>query len=254
MKNIVEVRNLKLGEGIPKICVPLVGKSNEEILDEAKNLREVNLDLVEWRVDHYENVEDISKVKEILAKLRGVLEETPVLVTFRSKKEGGEREVSTEYYVNLNKEIAATGNADLIDVELFTGDEIVKEIVDFAHEKNVKVVMSNHDFDKTPEQEEIVRRLCKMQELNADLPKIAVMPQNTTDVLTLLCATNEVVTKYADRPIITMSMAGLGVVSRIAGETFGSALTFGAAKVASAPGQVAVKELNNVLNLLHKCK
>ena len=33
MANIVEVRNLKLGEGIPKICVPLVGKTNEEILE-----------------------------------------------------------------------------------------------------------------------------------------------------------------------------------------------------------------------------
>ena len=38
MANIVEVRNLKLGEGIPKICVPLVGKTNEEIIEEAKFL------------------------------------------------------------------------------------------------------------------------------------------------------------------------------------------------------------------------
>lgn len=254
MKNIVKVRNLKLGEGIPKICVPLVGKTNEEILEEAKNLKEIKLDLVEWRIDHYENVENIEKCKEILKELREVLGETPILVTFRSKKEGGEREVSTEYYIELNKEISRTGMADLIDVELFTGDREVSEIVNFAHENEVKVVMSNHDFDKTPAKEEIVKRLCKMQELGADLPKIAVMPQTTSDVLTLLCATDEMVTKYADRPIITMSMAGLGVISRIAGETFGSALTFGAAKVASAPGQVSVKELNNVLKLMHESK
>ena len=254
MKNIVKVRNLKLGEGIPKICVPLVGKTNEEILEEAKNLKEIKLDLVEWRIDHYENVENIEKCKEILKELREELGETPILVTFRSKKEGGEREVSTEYYIELNKEISRTGMADLIDVELFTGDREVSEIVNFAHENEVKVVMSNHDFDKTPAKEEIVKRLCKMQELGADLPKIAVMPQTTSDVLTLLCATDEMVTKYADRPIITMSMAGLGVISRIAGETFGSALTFGAAKAASAPGQVPVKELNNVLKLMHESK
>lgn len=254
MKNVVKVRNLKLGEGIPKICVPLVGKTNEEILEEAKNLKEIKLDLVEWRIDHYENVENIEKCKEILKELREVLGETPILVTFRSKKEGGEREVSTEYYIELNKEISRTGMADLIDVELFTGDREVSEIVNFAHENEVKVVMSNHDFDKTPAKEEIVKRLCKMQELGADLPKIAVMPQTTSDVLTLLCATDEMVTKYADRPIITMSMAGLGVISRIAGETFGSALTFGAAKAASAPGQVPVKELNNVLKLMHESR
>lgn len=139
-------------------------------------------------------------------------------------------------------------------MELFTGDEIVKEIVDEVHKAGVKIVMSNHDFNKTPEREEIVRRLCKMQELNADLPKIAVMPKSAGDVLKLLQATNDMVTKYAETPIITMSMGGLGVISRIAGETFGSALTFGAAGKASAPGQVDVDSLVSMLNVLHNAK
>jgi len=46
-------------------------------------------------------------------------------------------------------------------------------------------------------------------------------------------------------------MAGTGVISRLAGEVFGSALTFGAAKKASAPGQIAVADLLSVLNILH---
>lgn len=254
MKNIVEVRGLKLGEGMPKICVPLVGKTNEQIIEEAEFLKTLKLDLVEWRVDHYEHVEDLEKVKDILEKLRNAVGELPILFTFRSKKEGGEREVSTEFYSVLNKEIASTKMADLIDVELFTGDEIVKDIVDFAHNNGVKVVMSNHDFDKTPAKEDIVSRLCKMQELKADLPKIAVMPKSSKDVLTLLSATDEMVTEHAKSPIITMSMGGLGLVSRLAGETFGSALTFGAAKMASAPGQIAVQDLNEVLSLMHKSK
>jgi 3-dehydroquinate dehydratase-1 len=58
--------------------------------------------------------------------------------------------------------------------------------------------------------------------------------------------------KYADRPIITMSMSGEGVISRLAGEVFGSCLTFGAAKKASAPGQIGVNELSNVLETIHK--
>ena len=70
MANIVEVRNLKLGEGIPKICVPLVVKTNEEIIEEAKFLKNVKFDLIEWRVDHYENVENLEKVKEIVKALR----------------------------------------------------------------------------------------------------------------------------------------------------------------------------------------
>ena len=254
MSNVVQVKELRLGEGVPKICVPLVGKTNEQIIEEAKYLKELNLDLVEWRVDHYEYVENLNKVKEALKQLREEIKDLPILFTFRSKKEGGEKEVSIEYYIELNKEIATTKMVDLIDVELFTGDEAVKDIVTHAHNNNVKVVMSNHDFYKTPDQKEIVNRLFKMQDLGADLPKIAVMPNSTKDVLTLLCATDEMVTEYAKRPIITMSMGGTGLVSRIAGETFGSALTFGAAKKASAPGQIAVQDLYEVLNLIHKSR
>ena len=144
-----------------------------------------------------------------------------------------------------------SGYADLIDVEVITGDEIVKQIIESAHAAGVKVVASNHDFFKTPDKDEIVSRLRKMQDLGADIPKIAVMPQNRKDVLTLLAATEEMSGTYADRPIITMSMAGTGVISRLCGEVFGSALTFGAAKKASAPGQMGVNDLSTVLGLLH---
>ena len=254
MKSIVKVRNIKIGEGIPKICVPIVARTNEALIAEANHIKNIKVDVVEWRIDYHQDVEDLDKIIASLTLLRGEIGNLPLLVTFRSKKEGGEREVSVEYYAQLNKEIAATKMVDLVDVELFTGDEIVADVVETAHANGVKVVMSNHDFFKTPSKEEIVERLCKMQELNADLPKIAVMPTCTRDVVTLLAATEEMVTDHAKTPIITMSMAGLGLVSRLAGETFGSALTFGAAKVASAPGQIAVEELSQVLNILHKSK
>ncbi len=113
------------------------------------------------------------------------------------------------------------------------------------------VVASNHDFEKTPEKDEIVRRLRKMQELGADIPKIAVMPQSRKDVLTLLSATEEMASEYADRPIITMSMSATGLISRLCGECFGSALTFGAVGKASAPGQMNASDLSEILNLIH---
>lgn len=112
--------------------------------------------------------------------------------------------------------------------------------------------MSNHDFHKTPAKDELVGRLRKMQELGADLPKIAVMPTSTADVITLLDATNTMKEQYADRPIITMSMAANGVISRLSGELFGSSVTFGAAKQASAPGQVAISELRTMLTMFHQ--
>lgn len=249
--NTVKVRNIVIGEGMPKICVPIVGVTKEAILEEARAITKLPADVVEWRIDWFEGVFDWPQMEDVLKALRETLGEMPILMTFRTSKEGGEKAIDDETYAEINVKAAKTGLVDLVDVEVFTGDEIVKKIIEGAHEAGVKVVASNHDFDKTPDKDDIVGRLCKMQELGADIPKIAVMPQSKKDVLTLLTATEEMATEHADRPIITMSMAGTGVVSRLAGEAFGSALTFGAAAKASAPGQMEVNDLKKVLELIH---
>ena len=250
--NPVKVRNIEIGTGIPKICVPIVGVTKEAILDAARIIKTTAADVVEWRVDWYEDIFDFGKTEDTMKALRETLGDMPILFTFRTSKEGGEKAIEADAYVELNQKAAKTGLIDLVDVEAFTGDDAVKAVVETAHECGVKVVASNHDFYKTPAQEEIVSRLKKMQELGADIPKIAVMPQNKKDVLTLLAATEEMATEYADRPIITMSMAGTGVISRLCGEVFGSALTFGAVGKASAPGQMGAEDLKTVLTLLNK--
>ncbi|MEH7482753.1 type I 3-dehydroquinate dehydratase [Neobacillus drentensis] len=252
MTKTVTVRGLVIGEGMPKICVPLVGETLVQLKEEAEFLKTIDLDVVEWRVDFFDQVEDFEQVKKALAEIRTILPNTPLIFTFRSHKEGGNKEITTSFYFELNKTVAETGLVDIIDVELFNDENEVKTIIEKAHAKNVFVIVSNHDFHKTPTKEEIISRLRKAQEFGGDIPKIAVMPNSTADVLTLLDATNTMNEQFADRPFITMSMAGKGVISRLAGEVFGSAVTFGAAKKASAPGQVNVKELRSVLTLLHE--
>ncbi len=249
--NTIKVRDIEIGAGAPKIIVPIVGVTKEDILNEAKTFDSIPVDVVEWRVDWFEHVFEFDKVEDVLKDLRNVLGNIPLLLTFRTKKEGGEKAIDTKDYKELNLRAAKTGYVDFIDVEIFTGDDVVREIIDGAHAAGVKVIASNHDFFKTPAKSDIIYRLRKMQDMGADIPKIAVMPQSRRDVLTLLCATEEMVTDYADRPIITMSMAGTGVISRLCGEVFGSSMTFGAAKKASAPGQMGVNDLNTVLDLLH---
>ncbi len=250
--NVVKIRDMEFGSGVPKICVPLVEKTRFELLRQTYSDLETSMDLIEWRVDWFENVEDIDEVCSVAHDLRTILHEIPLLATFRTKKEGGEKEISTEYYVKLNKALIDCGDVDIIDVELYTGDDEVKELVAYAHEKGVKVIMSNHDFYQTPNKEEIIHRLCLMQEKGADIPKIAVMPQSKKDVLILLEATNEMHEEHSDTPIITMSMSSKGVISRVCGEVFGSCLTFGACGKASAPGQMVVKDLRNALMAIHK--
>lgn len=248
----ITVKGLEIGVGAPKIIVPIVGKTEKDLIAEVEFLKEVDFDVLEWRVDHFNDVDDIEKVRQAAKAINAVIGHKPVLFTFRTANEGGVYPASTAFYVNLNKNMISSGLVDFVDVEIFTGDEDVKEMITFAHQHKVLVIASNHDFDKTPSKSDIIYRLRKMQDLGADIPKIAVMPRTTDDVLTLLAATVEMKEKYATKPLITMSMAGKGAISRVAGETFGSDLTFGAAKTASAPGQLDVKELRNILNILHR--
>lgn len=252
--NIVKVRNISIGEGRPKICVPIVERTAREIIAKAEGFGKIPVDIVEWRADWYDDVSDIDKVLDTVKELRKVLGETPLLFTFRTLREGGEKTISAEQYSSLNVAVAKSGNVDLIDVEVFfeEGAETVKYIISTAQEAGVKVIGSNHHFHETPEKDDMVSILRKMQAMGVDIPKIAVMPTNKCDVIKLLEATLEMSEKYADRPIITMSMASAGIISRISGQIFGSAVTFGSVDRASAPGQIEVRELESVLEILHK--
>ena len=250
MRKSINIRGMKLGEGRPKVCVPITGKSEADILKEAKLAQDAGADLVEWRADYYEDVHKSGKAAEMAVKLRETAGEMPVLFTYRT--EGGENPISLEEYISLNKSIAAGKAADLIDIELFMGDEVCQEFCEYAHQNGCVVVISSHDFERTPNDQTIVERMCKMHELGGDVPKVAVMPHNAEDVLTLLSATNQYANVHADGPLITMAMGWLGGVSRISGEIFGSSLTFGSTLRSSAPGQLSIKEVNYILDALHK--
>ena len=110
----VEVRGVRIGEGIPKICVPIVGTTRDEILAAAKSFESVKKDVVEWRADWFNGVFDFAQVEALMTELRQVLGNTPVLFTFRTANEGGEKAIEPAAYAELNKRAAATGLIDLL--------------------------------------------------------------------------------------------------------------------------------------------
>ena len=140
--NTCKIRNIVLGEGAPKVCVPIVGKTKVEIIDLAKKIKKVGADIVEFRADWFEYIFDFEKIEEVLKEIREILIETPILFTFRTLKEGGEMAIELKKYLELNINVINTGLVDAIDVEIFTGDEFVKAVVESAHEKGVKVILS----------------------------------------------------------------------------------------------------------------
>ena len=248
----VTVRGLTIGRGVPKICVPIAFEKEEEIIKAAREIKKSPADLVEWRADWYKDIDDVQAVTKLLQVLREILGDLPLLMTFRTKQEGGEREIAAEEYAALYQKAMETGCVDLIDVELMMDETIVNRLITKAHECGVNVISSNHDFDKTPDKDEIIHRLKAMDKAGADILKIAVMPRSSADVLTLLDATRQMHEDLTEKPMITMSIGQLGVISRIAGQTFGSAVTFGSLGKASAPGQIDAGKLKEILEILQR--
>lgn len=247
----MKVGNLVFGEGKPKVCIPIVGTTREEIVRLVIQLQELTYDLVELRIDYYERVESVDEVIELLKQIKKELDK-PILFTLRTKDEGGEYAISIEEYLSLYEEVIASNLVEMIDVEMNLGDEVVRSLCKKASNFGVALIVSNHEFHHTPSVEEMVRRLVHMQELGASVPKLAVMPTEKQDVLNLIEATMRMNDEYNTTPIITMSMSELGMVTRVLGEFSGSAMTFATNGQASAPGQIPVGELNGVLDTIHK--
>ena len=247
----VTIRGCCIGEGRPKVIIPIVEPTETAVLEKAAEFSTLRADCVEWRVDLFELAKDLRAVAHCAAKLRVALKDKLLLVTFRTKSEGGIAALSREEYIRFIHTVLDTDCADLIDIEFFTAGAGLSVLVEDTHTAGAAVVCSSHDFHKTPPRAELVSRMVQMQRTGADLPKLAVMPRCRTDVLELLAATAEMADLHPETPVITMSMGTLGAVSRLAGEAFGSAMTFANPGQASAPGQVSLDIVNEVLNALH---
>lgn len=248
----IRIRGIEIGAGMPKICVPVVAKTAEDVIKCIRNIAANKPDCIELRIDWFEHATDQNEVLSLLQRIRTIIGDIVLLFTFRSKREGGERDITVEQYRQLCEVVCSSGYIDLIDIEAYMEDGLLQTMCELAHEKKVYVVASNHDFNRTPSEEDIVTRLEYMDKMGADIPKIAVMPQNTRDVISLLSATAAYHERGGKKPVITMSMAGIGEITRLSGEIFGSALTFAAVSQCSAPGQLELSDVKKVLEIIHQ--
>lgn len=241
----LEIRNLKIGQGLPKIAVSITGSTRSEIEDIVRGIDLEKVDLVEWRADFFLDIFDRKKLLEVLYFLRKKLP-IPIIFTFRSLEEGGERDISIEEYIDINKTVAKSKIIDIIDIEVFKIEKDIKNLIKEIQESGSYVIASNHDFSKTPSKEDMTFKLETMEKTGADILKIALMPKTSGDVLRLLDVSNQMKNR-TEKPLVTISMGELGKISRVSGGVFGSSISFAALEKTSAPGQITVDELFNML-------
>jgi len=245
----LNIKKLTLGEGRPKICVPLVADTLETLNSEVLDALKSEADLLELRIDYYVKKNGLHNVVKVVEHVRNLVN-IPLIFTFRTKSEGGECEIIPEEYRSLIIDISNSGLVDFVDIELNMGEAFVEELIREVKKTSTLVIVSNHDFKQTVPEDEMVFRMKTMERIGADVAKVAMMPVCEEDVATLLNASVRM-KKELSIPIITMSMGKLGAVSRLWGELSGSVLTFATVKAASAPGQMESKKVLDCLMLLN---
>ena len=235
------------------ICVPIVGPTVEDILSQVQEAVQAKVDLIELRPDmwmkgsHLHEEEYIPTIVNLVEDLHYRYKKMPILFTWRTLAEGGETLLSNENYCNLLQAIVNQNVVDAVDVELFAYTDRIGQIIKEAHHQNIQTVMSYHNLQSTPKLEILHGYAERMISAGASVIKFALMPTTSDDVLSVLQFTKELTERYPQLPRITMSMGQLGQMTRTCGNVFGNCLTFGTLGQASAPGQVDVNILQQLL-------
>ena len=248
---VLEVGNVRIGEGRPKAIVSMMDTDAQGLMHTYDRAMYDGADLLEWRADYWP-----STVPDALAGTCFFLSEecsciAPFIFTYRTKGQGGQAEVDRESYLAVLRSVITQGEPDLVDIELWIGDEAVQELVGLAHEHGIPAIVSHHDFEGTPSVDEMEALLWRMVELGADIPKLAVMARRSQDAHDLMRATH-LVYERAEVPLCTMAMGTAGQTTRLTGEVFGSALTFCALATLSAPGQVELTQAITTMEGVHR--
>jgi 3-dehydroquinate dehydratase-1 len=239
------IRQKQFGGEKGLFCVPLVAGSQDELLEQARTVSVLHPDVVEWRSDFYSDLGQ-SSISDSSGALRAILGDALLLFTLRAKAEGGNQELASTQRVKCVEVALKTRDFDLVDVELSSGPDVIKPVIALAHECDARAILSFHDFEGTPGKEALLAKISAMIESGADIAKVACMPRNPGDVLRLLEVTFEARQSFPTVPLCTMSMGGIGCLSRVAGFLFGSDMAFAVGDKVSAPGQIPIEEARRI--------
>lgn len=243
----MNIKNIEIFEGLPKVVVSISGTSLSDIQKEITNVKNNidSLDIVEIRSDALDNMsrsEHLSLVNEVCSELTGL----PIIYTYRTSHEGGSGSKSYAEYKDLLMDVIIKCDIDIIDIEFVTGGKVISEIVECAGEHGRMVLLSHHNFKETPRLEEMQKMLYNMHSAGGEILKLAFLPNDADDVVNMLKIV-KIGKEAIGNKVIGISMGELGKVTRLAGGDFGSCLTYGYITNNSAPGQVHASRIKDAL-------
>ncbi|WP_409201019.1 type I 3-dehydroquinate dehydratase [Methanobrevibacter sp. DSM 116169] len=213
-----------------KIAIPIFEKNKEKAIEVANDCIKKGADILELRIDGLKD--PTSKiVNEIIDEI-----DFPLIATNRIKSEGGSFKKTEQERIELL--LSCSENVEFIDIELQSNDKYIQQIKDTG----VRTIISYHDFEKTPNLDEIFYIVKKEKELG-DIAKVAFMPNDLDDTLKILAILSHC------KDTIAISMGELGSYTRVMASKFNSPITFAAGRDPTAPGQIDIETMKSLFNM-----
>ncbi len=218
-----------------KTCVSIAEKTPSKIKHTLKIALKKS-DFVEVRFD-FLKIEQIPESLELIKKNM-----TRIVCTLRPKTEGGEFSGNEKERIAILKLIAEY-NPFLLDVEFNTLKKNLG-LTKYLKSTKTKLLVSWHDFKKTPNSAELKKRIDQMSKFSNNI-KIVSTANSTDDATRML----ELYNKKGKNNLISFAMGDMGRISRILCLYLGSPYTYVSLGKAVAPGQFSVDEVKKITNL-----
>ena len=218
----------------PRICVSVSSTSPKELCRKAQRAEALSADLVEVRLDELSNHQEISTVAKSV--------EIPVVATNRPVSQRGSFAGPESERLSLLMD-AVEGGAAYLDIESSTSQ--LDQVIETFRKTGAKIILSHHDYSRTPRISELKSTLTKLQKNNSDLCKIVTTARSLEDNLTILSLLK---TNRRNNPLISFAMGKPGVWSRILSPFYGADFTYASLKrgLETAPGQPGISELRRI--------
>jgi 3-dehydroquinate dehydratase I len=225
----VKIKNLTLGT-TPRV----VGIIDHPIpASRLKKFVDAGIDIFEIRADLFNK--PIDKVIAYINTIRESIR-LPLIGTIRETDYN--RENRADWLISLARHV------DIIDIEL--GMSKWRDVVDGIADTSTIIMVSEHDFNKTPDMPELKNIVKRSLKQGAKIVKIATMAKTASDVTRLMRFTED-----SDVPIVTMAMGDAGRISRVVAPLFGSLFVYGYLRKPIVPGQLSALEVAKAMKLYY---
>lgn len=222
---------------VPALIVPIFGEA-DSLAHKAASAASKGATMVEWRADLSPNWEaGIDALRD---------SPLPVIATIRTDREGGEYAGTG---VDYGQAVLSLARGPFVALDVEINRSAAPSIIPVLHDMGLPVIASHHNFNETPRNDDIMETIRVMEEMEADVFKIAFMPTNPDDTWRQMDLSRKLKGQFGV-PIISISMGAEAAWTRVAAGALGSVATFAALDAGSAPGQIDVSLMRDVLRSL----